>query len=94
MKNYFKILRFVKPYWGYALLNASCNILSVLFSFFSLTLIAPFLDLLFLKDDNFYLEKMAAGKPEFHLSTKAIVDSFYYYLTEMITDPNRGKQYA
>lgn len=37
---------------------------------------------------------MAAGKPEFHLSTKAIVDSFYYYLTEMITDPNRGKQYA
>ncbi|HOZ83221.1 MAG TPA: ABC transporter ATP-binding protein [Bacteroidia bacterium] len=94
MKNYFKILRYVKPYWGYALLNASCNILSVLFSFFSLTLIAPFLDLLFLKDDNFYLEKMAAGKPEFHLSTKAIVDSFYYYLTEMITDPNRGKQYA
>ena len=94
LKNYFKILRYVKPYWGYALLNASCNILSVLFSFFSLTLIAPFLDLLFLKDDNFYLEKMAAGKPEFHLSTKAIVDSFYYYLTEMITDPNRGKQYA
>jgi len=94
LKNYFKILRYVKPYWGYALLKASCNILSVLFSFFSLTLIAPFLDLLFLKDDNFYLEKMAAGKPEFHLSTKAIVDSFYYYLTEMITDPNRGKQYA
>jgi subfamily B ATP-binding cassette protein MsbA len=94
LKNYFKILRFVKPYWGYALLNASCNILSVLFSFFSLTLIAPFLDLLFLKDDNFYLEKMAAGKPVLNLSTRSVVDSFYYYLTEMITDPNRGKQYA
>ena len=94
MKNYFKILRFVKPYWGYALLNASCNILSVLFSFFTLTLIAPFLDLLFLKDDNFYLEKMAAGKPVLNLSTRSVVDSFYYYLTEMITDPNRGKQYA
>lgn len=94
MKNYFKILRFVKPYWGYALLNASCNILSVLFSFFSLTLIAPFLDLLFLKDDNFYLEKMAAGKPVLNLSTRSVIDSFYYYLTEMITDPNRGKQYA
>jgi len=94
LKNYFKILRFVKPYWGYALLNASCNILSVLFSFFSLTLIAPFLDLLFLKDDNFYLEKMAAGKPVLNLSTRSVIDSFYYYLTEMITDPNRGKQYA
>lgn len=94
MKNYFKILRFVKPYLGYALLNASCNILSVLFSFFSLTLIAPFLDLLFLKDDNFYLEKMAAGKPVLNLSTRSVIDSFYYYLTEMITDPNRGKQYA
>jgi len=68
--------------------------LSVLFSFFSLTLIAPFLDLLFLKDDNFYLEKMAAGKPVLNLSTRSVVDSFYYYLTEMITDPNRGKQYA
>lgn len=94
LKNYFKILHYVKPYWGYAILNASCNILSVLFSFFSLTLVAPFLDLLFLKDDNFYLEKMAAGKPEFHLSTRSIIDSFYYFLTEMITDPNRGKQYA
>ena len=37
---------------------------------------------------------MAAGKPVLNLSTRSVVDSFYYYLTEMITDPNRGKQYA
>ncbi len=94
MKTYFKILRFVKPYWGYAILNVVCNILSVLFSFFSLTLIAPFLDLLFLKDEGFYQEKIALGKPELHLSAKSVIDNFYYYLTEMITDPARGKGYA
>ncbi len=37
---------------------------------------------------------MAAGKPVLHLSTRSVIDNFYYYLTEMITDPNRGKQYA
>ncbi|MBS1764529.1 MAG: ABC transporter ATP-binding protein [Bacteroidetes bacterium] len=94
MKTYLKILRFVKPYWGYAVLNVVCNILSVLFSFFSLTLIAPFLDLLFLKDEGFYQEKLASGKPILQLSAKSVIDNFYYYLTEMITDPQRGKSYA
>ncbi len=94
VKNYFKILRYVKPYTGYAALNAFCNILSVLFSFVSLTLVAPFLDLLFLKEASFYQEKMALGKPEFQFSAKGITDTFYYYLTDMIVDPQRGKAYA
>ena len=94
MKNYFRILRLVKPYSAYATLNAVSNILSVLFSFFSLTLVAPFLDLIFLKDDAFYKEKMSHGDPGFHVSAQSMMDNFYYHLTQMIVDPGRGKAYA
>ncbi len=94
MKNYFRILRLIKPYSGYALLNALLNILSVCFSLFSLTLVAPFLDLLFLKDESFYREKIASGVPVFHFNAQSIADTFYYYLTQMIVDPERGKAYA
>ncbi len=94
MKNYLKILRFVKPYTGFAILNVVSNVLSVLFSFFSLTLVAPFLDLLFLKDEAFYKKAIEAGNPGWHLSSKSLIDNFYYYLTLMIEDPDRGKTYA
>ena len=94
LKNYFRILRLIKPYSGFAFLNALLNIFSIVFSLFSLALVAPFLDLLFLKDESFYKEKIANGLPAFHLSAQSLADTFYYYLTEMIVDPQRGKGYA
>lgn len=57
-------------------------------------MIAPFLDLLFLKTDAQYEERLLAGKPELEYSVKSIIDSFYYYFTEIITDPDKGKLYA
>ncbi|MBL0048582.1 MAG: ATP-binding cassette domain-containing protein [Bacteroidetes bacterium] len=94
MKLYFRILRYIKPYKGYAALNALFNILFVAFSLFSLTMVAPFLDLLFLKNDADYALRMAKGEPEFVLSISSIIDNFYFYLTKMIVDPERGKIYA
>jgi ATP-binding cassette, subfamily B, bacterial MsbA len=94
VKLYFRILSYIKPYKGYAALNAGFNILFVIFSLFSLTMIAPFLDLLFLKNSSDYTERMAKGAPEFHLSISSLIDNFYYSLTEMIVDPNRGKVYT
>lgn len=47
MKNLLKVLKYIIPYWGYALLNIMFNILSVLFSFVSLALFAPVLQILF-----------------------------------------------
>lgn len=94
MKNYFRILRLIKPYSGFAFLNALLNICSIVFSLFSLALVAPFLDLLFLKDEAFYKEKIANGLPAFHLNAQTVADTFYYYLTHMIMDPQRGKGYA
>lgn len=61
---------------------------------FSLTMVAPFLDLLFLKSDADYAEKLANGAPELTLSVDALVDGFYYYFTSIIVDPERGKLYA
>lgn len=47
MKNLFKILRYVKSFWGYAVLNVVFNILSVLFSLASFALFIPVLQMLF-----------------------------------------------
>ncbi len=94
MKTYLRIVRLVKPYWGYALLNISLNIFSVVFNLFSLTMVAPFLDLLFLKSDSDYAERLAKGAPEITLSVDSLVDGFYYYFTSIIVDPERGKLYA
>lgn len=47
MKNFFKILRFAGPYWGYASLNVLFNILAVIFSLVSFTLFIPILRMLF-----------------------------------------------
>lgn len=94
MKLYFRILRYIAPYKGYAALNALFNILFVAFSLFSLTMIAPFLDLLFLKTDADYALRMAKGAPALTLSISALIDNFYFFLTKMIVDPERGKIYA
>ncbi|MBK8873517.1 MAG: ABC transporter ATP-binding protein [Bacteroidetes bacterium] len=94
MKTYFRIIRLVKPYLGLALLNALFNILSVIFNLFSLTMVAPFLDLLFLKTDKDYAERIAKGAPELGLSVDSLVDNFYFYFTSIIVDPDKGKMYA
>lgn len=94
VKTYFRIVRLIAPYKGYALLNAFFNILSVVFSLFSLTMVAPFLDLLFLKSEADYNERLARGVPQLKLSVDSLVDNFYYYFTEVIVDPARGKMYA
>jgi ATP-binding cassette, subfamily B, bacterial MsbA len=94
VKTYFRIIRLIKPYGIYAFLNAFFNILSVAFSLFSLTMVAPFLDLLFLKSDADYADRIAKGAPDLKLSAESLVDNFYYYFTEIIVDPSRGKLYA
>lgn len=86
MKYFFRILRYLKNYWGFAVLNISFNILSVIFGLFSLTMIAPFLDLLFLKTKDDYTARMAKGVPELKLSGQSAIDSFYYYFTKIIVD--------
>jgi len=57
-------------------------------------MVAPFLDLLFLKTDQDYADRMAQGAPQVKLSIDSLIDNFYYEFTSIIVDPQRGKLYA
>jgi ABC-type multidrug transport system fused ATPase/permease subunit len=57
-------------------------------------MVAPFLDLLFLKNDSEYAEQLADGPPELNISVESAIDNFYYFFTSLIMDPDKGKLYA
>ena len=92
MKKLFGVLKYVKGYWNYALLNIGSNIISVIFSLFSLTMIVPFVDLLFQTSDKDYEKILAKGVPQAHLSIRGALDYLNYYFTELIA--HEGKRNA
>jgi len=89
MKRFFHILSYMRGYWRYGFLNVFFNILSIIFGLFSLTMIAPILDLLFMQNETEYAERLAKGKPEMMLSVQSAIDNFYYYLTKIIVDEGK-----
>jgi ATP-binding cassette, subfamily B, bacterial MsbA len=79
MKDFYRILRYVKPYYRYAILNVVFNILTVLFSLVSLTMVIPFLGLLF---GTIEVENI---KPTaFSFSADSLKDHFYYQINSII----------
>ena len=83
MKDFFRILKYVKPYLGYAGLNIFFNILNILFSLISITMIIPFLGLLFSTQEKVY-DPAPLG-----FSASAIKENFYALITNIIDD--KGK---
>lgn len=80
MKDFYKIIKNIKSYKGYVVLNIMFNILTVLFSLISLTMVIPFLSLLFkeINPENII-------KPEnFSFSAESIKEHFYYYIQRTI----------
>ncbi len=77
MKNYLRLLRFVGAYKGYAALNIICNVFAVIFSLFSLTMVAPFLNVLFSQTSEY--EKLP-----WSFSIKVLLANFNYFLSEHI----------
>jgi subfamily B ATP-binding cassette protein MsbA len=78
LKNVKVILQYVRTYKGYALLNVVNNILSVVFSLFSLAMIKPVLDLLFDKTNTQYQFE------PLRISGEVLKNDFYYYINEFI----------
>ena len=76
MKDFYRILNYVKPYYGFALLNILFNLLTVVFSLVSLTMIIPFLGILFGEIDNI----QSPSSNDF-ISLK---DHLYYQIKEII----------
>src|ERR1051325_272899 len=92
MKKLFGVLRYIKGYWGYAWLNIVSNIFTVVFGLFSLTMIIPFLNLLFLGNEESYREILKNGQPAFSFSVNSALDNLNYFFTNMIV--TQGKTEA
>ena len=78
MKKFYRILSYIKPYYGYFALNALFNILAIVFSLFSFALLIPFLNLLFGMDD------LVTVEPQFALNTDALLGYLNYNLSLVI----------
>lgn len=77
VKNYFRLLRYIGPYKGKAITSVSFNILTVIFSLFSLTMIVPFLNVLFTQDRNYHFQ-------EWTFSVKVLLNNFNFYLSDFV----------
>ena len=73
-----RVLGYVKPYWGSVTMNIVFVILSTIFSLFSFSMIVPFLNLLFNPDN------LITVKPEFSLSSDALLETMNYYISTII----------
>ena len=85
MKDFFRILKYVKPYLGYAGLNIFFNIFNILFSLVSITMIIPFLGLLFGTQQKVY------NPIDLGFSATAIKENFYALITSIIDDKGKAE---
>jgi ABC-type multidrug transport system fused ATPase/permease subunit len=79
MKSLKKILKYVIPYWSFALLNILSNLLSVVFSLASFTFFLPIINMLFSKN-AFPTE----APPIDWMDFDTLKENFYYYSGTMI----------
>ncbi len=78
MKKLYRILSYVLPYWKQVTLNTFFNILTIVFSLFSLALLIPFLNLLF------GINKLITVKPALYFSTHSMLNYLNYYISQII----------
>jgi subfamily B ATP-binding cassette protein MsbA len=83
MHYFFRILKYIKPYLPFALLNILFNILSVLFSLVSLTMVIPFLGILFETQEKVY------NPPPLSLNATALKENFYAIISSIVDE--KGK---
>ena len=76
MRDFFKILkRFIPPYKKQLILNFLFNLLSALFTVFSVTMMIPILDILFDQKKNVY------DMMPWAMNLDAVKHNLYYYIT-------------
>jgi len=78
MKKFYRVLSYIKPYYGYAGLNIFFNVLTVVFSLFSFTLLVPFLNLLFGQ------EELVSVKPVLEFNTRSFLKYLNYEISQII----------
>jgi subfamily B ATP-binding cassette protein MsbA len=84
VKNLLKIIALAAPYKIKAGLNILFNFLSVVFSLFSMTMLIPFLNLIFLKGSTEYGVYFTTSPPPLAFSVDSLTGNFNYRLTSII----------
>lgn len=86
MKDFITLIRrFIPPYKKYVALNIFFNILGALLSVFSITLIAPILQLLFKLDNKVYeYIPYNTNSIKAIFSTDIHINNFYWFMTQII----------
>jgi subfamily B ATP-binding cassette protein MsbA len=79
VKNYLRLLGYLKNYKTNVALNIFFNLLSVIFSLFSLAMVYPFLNVLFSSEGNYQ-------QSPWSFSIKALLNNFNYFLSQFIIE--------
>ncbi len=88
MKRFSIIFRYLRDQKKYVTLYFVFNLLSIIFSLVSLTMLAPFLQLLFGK------EKLLDTAPVFHFTANGVLEYLKYFLGSLIREHHDNKAYA
>jgi subfamily B ATP-binding cassette protein MsbA len=92
MKKLFSVLKYTKDYKKYTALNILFNIFFSVFSVFSISLVIPFLELIFKEEDFSKLhEVINKGIPELSFSLKSITEWGYYQMCLMIIEQGKAQ---
>lgn len=92
MKKLFSVLKYTKNYKKYTGLNIVFNILFSILSVFSISLVIPFLELIFKSDFSDYQKIVDAGMPEISFNVKGITEWTKYHMASTILE--NGKAHA
>ncbi|MCE3258874.1 MAG: antibiotic transporter ATP-binding protein [Bacteroidetes bacterium] len=84
MRKLFSVLKYLKDYKKYAVLNVAFNILFAISSAVTLLLIATFIDLMFKTDWNDLLVLASTPLPEFSLNSQYLSLSSKYFVAGLI----------
>jgi subfamily B ATP-binding cassette protein MsbA len=79
VKNYLRLLGYLKNYKSNVVLNIFFNLLSVIFSLFSLAMVYPFLNVLFSSDGKYQ-------QAPWTFSIKTLLNNFNYFLSQFIIE--------
>lgn len=80
MKGFLKLVGYVAPYKAYAFLNVFFNLLSIVFELFSLTMLMPFLNILFKPNE------IVLVRPELSLNFNSLYGNLKYFISQIITE--------
>lgn len=87
MRKFFGVLKYINGYWNYGILNIFFNILSVIFSLFSIAMVFPFLQVLLFGKQEDLQATVSKGAPAFELNTHSITELVNYKLaTNILTE--------